>query len=460
MKLFVLSLICVSFNLAAAASEIAPPEDQTTIMVYMNAKNDLDCAAVNDLKEMALAFPLRHITVVAEVGRHPFLTCTGEDDANVWKGTLFFQINKSLIPSPKQALTNVPDPPAANGDGAEVDMGNPQSLRNFVLWAERTYPARHYILVIWGHGHGFRLMNAPLRADDGPPPVRTNGYRAVSFDDDFQSFLFTHDFQEALKGTPKLDVLAFDTCLMAGIETAYAVRKLSAVMVGSEELEPDEGWNYTNVLGRLSRNRLRTPFSFGTSMVEAVRNSAGMGINPVTLSAIDLRKVNLVARQISHLADVMITTLGRAGQAESVRSQISSLRGLCKNYGGADGFHNPIDLIHFVDLLGHEAPTTQIKRSARGLLRTFRESGIVIDNYATIELRGKFGSNGLTIYFPPSQQWYNHDPDDHGEGYSKNICSTPSKHPVDFVCRLNWSSFLRVYFPPENSIALAAGMMK
>ena len=50
----------------------------------------------------------------------------------------------------------------------------------------------------------------------------------------------------------KIDVIGFDACLMAMLETAYALRDSGSVMVASEELEPGDGWSYDNFLRRLS----------------------------------------------------------------------------------------------------------------------------------------------------------------------------------------------------------------
>ena len=34
------------------------------------------------------------------------------------------------------------------------DFGNSNELLNFVKWAEKNYPAKHYFIVVWNHGNG------------------------------------------------------------------------------------------------------------------------------------------------------------------------------------------------------------------------------------------------------------------------------------------------------------------
>jgi hypothetical protein len=38
----------------------------------------------------------------------------------------------------------------------EVDMGDPQALTDFIVWAVENYPAEHYMIVIGSHGGGWR----------------------------------------------------------------------------------------------------------------------------------------------------------------------------------------------------------------------------------------------------------------------------------------------------------------
>ncbi len=59
--------------------------------------------------------------------------------------------------------------------GTGVDMGNPQTLTDFVNWAKTFYPAQHYALIVWDHGAGWRRGQQALRFRRRP--------QAVSFDD-------------------------------------------------------------------------------------------------------------------------------------------------------------------------------------------------------------------------------------------------------------------------------------
>ena len=157
---------------------------------------------------------------------------------------------------------------AASGDS--TDMGSPLALKQFIQWSKKTYPAKRYMLVIWNHGQGWRFQlaaNSSLKrqsvraaltkqdADKVPPNTpAVGGYRAVSSDDDTGKILYNREVQEIIAAEfvkAKLDVLGYDACLMAMLETAYGVVPSVDVMVGSQELEPGSGWRYATWLDKL-----------------------------------------------------------------------------------------------------------------------------------------------------------------------------------------------------------------
>jgi hypothetical protein len=49
-----------------------------------------------------------------------------------------------------QGMTALPGSEVA--DWGERNMGDPQTLVDFVTWSKANYPADHYALYFWGHG--------------------------------------------------------------------------------------------------------------------------------------------------------------------------------------------------------------------------------------------------------------------------------------------------------------------
>jgi hypothetical protein len=139
-------------------------------------------------------------------------------------------------------------PPDATGEAhrtvierlPEQDTGDPKVLRNFLQWGLGRYPARNRLLVAWNHGSSFRSPG-----------------RDIAFDD-FGSSLDMPDVELALRnagigpGRPygRLSIMGFDACLMNMLEVTHHFRGQVDYIVGSQQVEPGDGWPYA---GRMRR---------------------------------------------------------------------------------------------------------------------------------------------------------------------------------------------------------------
>ncbi|RYG15817.1 hypothetical protein EON82_25795, partial [bacterium] len=119
--------------------------------------------------------------------------------------------------------------------GNTVDMGDPDALRDFVAWGKTNYPSDHYALVLWNHGAGWM----PTRGVR--PPVR-----GISYDEDTGSYMDPWEVSQGLAGQ-KVDILAYDACLMQGAEDLLELSSHADYIVGSEENTPGPGYPYHTV---------------------------------------------------------------------------------------------------------------------------------------------------------------------------------------------------------------------
>ena len=88
---------------------------------------------------------------------------------------------------------------------------------------------------------------------------------------------------------------------MAMIEVAYQIHDVANILVASERTEPGDGWG-TAVLSAVSLTmRETTPHRLVRDIVEAYRDAYR---DDMTLSAIDLAKIPLLARHVSSWAGV------------------------------------------------------------------------------------------------------------------------------------------------------------
>jgi hypothetical protein len=348
-------------------------------------------------------------------------------------------------------------------------MGDGEVLSDFVRWARETYPADKYGLIIWDHGQGWRFRRAvhvatsmhvskdEIRAlgdfrkakghkrsadidsfDENnnvlPTSYVTAGsVRYVSSDDSSADHLFNREIQDSLLndvGARQLDLLGFDACLMSMIETAFAMRDVADVMVGSEELEPGDGWNYELCLEPLLAAPDQSAEQLGAAIVDAYRQHYDPIDTETTLTAIKLRELDSLAQATTELADACVANL--SGHASSIRTA----RAACSEYAPGYGLHG-IDLKRFAGQLALHVANDDIEQAAQKVV-----DGVdvcVIENYAGADRMGSFGSSGLAVYFPSRRSLFNTDPDSEGYEESNGV------YPVEFVQRHRWDNFLHAY---------------
>jgi hypothetical protein len=407
--------------LALSTAGAAPPV-KWTVMVFMNGDNDLEPDAITDFKEMAQVADNPLINVIVQFDRIPGHTAEYGD----WTQTLRFRIRQNLVPTKENALEDI----------GEANMGDPAVLRDFVRWGKTKFPAEHYMLVIWDHGQGWRLMleRALDRQKSGgsKPASFPTTYRCVSYDDTNNDQLYNSEIQDAL-ANEKIDVIGFDACLMSMVETSYAMRKAARVLVGSEELEPGEGWQYDDWLGKLCARPTMTPRELGRLLVDSYARTYVDADPKTTLSAIDLTKIDNLAKAITAFSDELMR------KCPTQFAQIKTARSECATYSPQDNRFFHVDFARFCERIGANSPDQQLRRLAEAARVAVKQS--VIANYAGRERQGNFGSNGLAIYFPESKTVYANDALEQG-GYQKNN----TFYPVAFVKEQHWADFLHTYW--------------
>ncbi len=402
-----------------------------TVMIFMNGDNNLNQDAMTDFREIARVAIPDKVKVIVQFDR------IGKDtEGPKWSQTLRFEMRKNIFP--------LPDYKIKNGDLGEKNMGDGNVLLDFVKWAKSAYPANHYMLIIWDHGQGWRFMTA-YELDGSSKHVRMAynrsatqpAYKSVSLDETDSDELYNREIQDVL--TPllksqKLDILAFDACLMAMVESGYAFRDIANYMVASEELEPPTGWNYTDWLTKLANKPSMSPDELSNTLVESYKRTYLFTDRTVTLSAVDLNQMTEVSRQIDLLSGLLVAKL------QSQIADIKRFRDGCLTYDPDQSgpfFH--IDMVQFCDQVIAKSKDQELVTQANNTKRVIKAA--VKHNFFGADRKGAFGSNGLAIYFPATGTDYKNDPYETG-GYKKDN----RLFPVEFVQTNRWADFLQAYF--------------
>lgn len=237
-----------------------------TIFVYMSGSSleTMQLSGTKDLKEMRAA--------TAETAENiRFVVQTGGTSGWRYDDISAEALQRHVISNGE--LETVAQVPLAS-------MGEAATLRNFVKWGVENYPAEKMGLVLWGHGKG--SLGGVCKDD--------------LFDGDY---LELSEINSALSEasevmTDKFEFIGSDACYMATLETADVCASYARYMIGSEELEPADGWNYT-ALGELLKNEPNADWDkISETICESFLTASEKSehASRVTLSVIELSKID------------------------------------------------------------------------------------------------------------------------------------------------------------------------
>lgn len=340
-------------------------EDSWTILVYMNGDNDLEYFALQDFVEMLNVPNNTKLNVLVQLdravdGASPGYTDVDLGPAGDFTGAMRFRVSYED--------TSILD------DLGEVNMGSADTLADFVEWGVKQGNTGHYGLVFWDHGGGWDLFG-PDDSDDH------DGLELPEIASGIAAGL------EAASRDVKLDLVGFDACLMATLETAQAVRPYASLLLASQELEPGSGWDWS-ALEVLSADPSASAATFGAEIVRRYGPHVGETRN-ATLSLVNLDELDQVTDALSQLAEDM---------AEVSPQTVGQVRARTPEFAGSHS-KGLVDLGQFArDLADAE---TDVAESSQAVLAALDE--VVLSAYQGPDAGY---SHGLSLYFPASPAAY------------------------------------------------------
>lgn len=270
-----------------------------------------------------------------------------------------------------------------------------ESLASFISWASREAPARHYALLVMGHGTGL-LQQPELFEDVLGPQALQDGLRKACQD----------------LGRP-LDVVALDTCYGATLELAYGLRRVTRYLTAAPGLIYTPGLNWAGALADLSVQPQATVLVQGL-----VRRGMPERGREVALVGLDLRHTDLAAARVLELT----SALGRNFPQE--QPLLTYARAQCASWGERDEL---ADLGRLATALAASAAGEESRAAARDLQVSL--SRLVISSWQSGSGQQRF-VGGLGIYFPPTFEPV-------PMGYARNF---------DFASASGWANLLANYW--------------
>ena len=324
--------------------------------------------ATDDLAELMEVELPEHVTVVIQTG-----------GASTWWNDLIDAEKLQRWVYDSQGLTLVDEQPSAS-------MGEASTLADFLSFANENYPASRKAVLFWNHGGG---------SVSGAAFDELYDLDSLTLDEMYAAFSSVWPENAA---QPPLELIGFDTCLMATVDVAHVFSGLARYMVASEETEPANGWYYTGWAGALAED----PAMDGAALGRIICDTYYEGCQAVgteenaTLSLVDLTRTGPLLEAYEAFGT---EALAAACQDPGFFTQFARVAAKSENYGGntrQQGYTNMVDL-------------GSMARQSADMLDSSAAVLSALDDCVLYQVRGKYRAEatGLSCYYS-----YNGDVDD------------------------------------------------
>lgn len=322
--------VVVFFSAAAPAAEwnwgspVPNSEREWTILVYSDGDNNLEKDALLDLKEMEQGIADDGKTEVIVLLDRAKGFYDGEGD---WTDTRAFRVKKSISDDAinSELIANC----------GELNMGDPNTLEQFIRAAIKKYPSKKIALVLWNHGGGWVAM-----ANDEDAPGAQNGTDELTINELRDVLAKT----APLASGGKFEMLNFDMCLMAQSEVIAACKPFVKYMTAGATVIPSIGMDYFNAL-KLFQQGLDTA-EIAIKMIEiGTKGFSAIGCESASLTAFDLSKADDFLSSFKKFSDKL------SGIANEAWRDVTRTFFYAPSYGSIDDYQRGPGALSSIDLI-------------------------------------------------------------------------------------------------------------
>jgi hypothetical protein len=339
-----------------------------TILVYMAADNDLSPYAYWDLHEMESQIK----------GELNLGASTDIVDVVVELDTLrrdgIKRMHMFQMESPYQATLNKDDfdskaphfikSPVVEVISEDDKVSTSKRFSKFLEWGVKAYPSRKYMVIVWGHGEGFigRRGDQSINLTEKNNVISNSltsqffneesfqfeafselpdafvfplakPFGGVAFDHSDKSYLTIPDIANSLKSVQesqlkgeKVDILAFDACLMQSLEVLSELSSSTDFLVGSNQIQNYLGMPYRSILDQV--NRGVTPVELAKQLPELTKKSwsefgyqrqaDAKGFETFTMSSVSSWHVQqVIVPELQKVSELLLDYLDEASYRKS-----------------------------------------------------------------------------------------------------------------------------------------------
>lgn len=341
-----------------------------TVLVYMVADNNLEPYGLQDIAEMAAVGSTRDLKIVVQADRAVGYSADPLGSMPDWT-------TAKRILVERDAVTEL-------ADLGEPNMGQVETLVDFVAWGVDTYPADRYALVFWDHGGAWPGFGGDESTRDHDlldlPELKAGVAQSLQ-----------------AAGLQRFDLIGFDACLMATYEVAAALAPYGRYFLASEELEPGHGWDYRS-LEVLRNDPTTTPAQLGTRLISdfAGQAQAQQTAANITLSLVDLGAFDALHDAVGRLAE------GLTGTVQAQATTLGRQRNATLRFGEQADPSQSFHMVDLGDLVTQVAAADASKAGLRDEVLAALSQVVVEQTSGPVTAR----ASGLSIYFPSNPAYY------------------------------------------------------
>lgn len=298
----------------------------------------------------------------------------------------------------------------------QANMGEAETLADFLIWGQKEYKSEQNMLVLWDHGGG--------------------SAKGVCFDENYSfdalSLTELKEAFDAAKLNKKFDLITFDACLMATIEVISIMRNYADYMIASEEIIPGGGMDYKAICEAFFSESQSE--EIGKKICDAFMDKCektGKNIYS-TLSLIDLSKAEALVEQF----DACAAYMNRMSETKNYFTRIIAAAKRCEKFGIENTFDGSSNMVDLGDFFG-EAWDNHIVTGNDDIYLALLSA--MDDAVPYIVNSGKRSNRGISFYYPITydkaevEDYVTLSVSDEYENFLKNhFCDVPDI-PIEFT---------------------------
>ncbi len=262
-------------------------------MMYMVGDNNLASPLWSDINEMEHGLSLMDQAVLDEVKVLVLWDGNSYYDTTHPAGGKLYELGPDSNLDDLLGANTIDHTADKWWSGDEVDMGDGNTLKEFINWARSKYPAYQYNII------NMSGNSSSIRGED--PPSREGWSDEESGD----TSLYTNEIQQAFINAGcinnQLSLISMDTCIMGNVEMAYEYRGLADYFVATPENMNVDGFEYQEWLPDINTNS--TPKDLAQILVESLRDDVS---GQQALTAVNLMELENLKTKIDELVQAIV----------------------------------------------------------------------------------------------------------------------------------------------------------